>query len=128
MNDDQERTLRTTPADATHWSIRSMAAETGFSHTECGQRSACSRTEPTSAVGGIPEMASFAAGSGGLVVRLERSGQDRRSPLRVQSLQGVSYQFLSVKPSRILVMIASSRPNALAQLSLLTGLLQNDSE
>jgi hypothetical protein len=26
-----ERTLRTTPADATHWSIRSMAAETGFS-------------------------------------------------------------------------------------------------
>ena len=38
INDDQvaeviERTLRTTPADATHWSIRSMAAETGFSHT-----------------------------------------------------------------------------------------------
>ena len=28
-----ERTLRTAPADATHWSIRSMAAETGFSHT-----------------------------------------------------------------------------------------------
>ena len=28
-----ERTLRTTPADATHWSIRSMASETGFSHT-----------------------------------------------------------------------------------------------
>jgi hypothetical protein len=27
-----ERTLRTTP-DATHWSIRSMAPETGFSHT-----------------------------------------------------------------------------------------------
>jgi Homeodomain-like domain len=26
-----ERTLRTTPVDATHWSIRSMAAETGFS-------------------------------------------------------------------------------------------------
>src|SRR3981189_3748265 len=26
-------TLRTTPADATHWSIRSMAAESGFSHT-----------------------------------------------------------------------------------------------
>jgi hypothetical protein len=25
--------LRTTPADATHWSIRSMAAETGLSHT-----------------------------------------------------------------------------------------------
>ena len=38
INDDQvaaviERTLRTTPADATHWSIRSMAGETGFSHT-----------------------------------------------------------------------------------------------
>jgi transposase len=38
INDDQvaaviERTLRTTPADATHWSIRSMAAVTGFSHT-----------------------------------------------------------------------------------------------
>jgi transposase len=38
INDDQvaaviERTLRTAPADATHWSIRSMAAETGFSHT-----------------------------------------------------------------------------------------------
>jgi transposase len=38
INDDQvaeviERTLRTTPRDATHWSIRSMAAETGFSHT-----------------------------------------------------------------------------------------------
>ena len=35
IDDDQvasviERTLRTTPADATHWSIRSMAAETGF--------------------------------------------------------------------------------------------------
>ena len=28
-----ERTLRTTPVDATHWSIRSMAGETGFSHT-----------------------------------------------------------------------------------------------
>src|SRR2546429_4114675 len=28
-----KRTLRTTPVDATHWSIRSMAAETGFSHT-----------------------------------------------------------------------------------------------
>src|SRR5262249_1494349 len=27
------RTHRTTPADATHWSLRSMAAETGFSHT-----------------------------------------------------------------------------------------------
>ena len=38
IDDDQvaaviERTLRTTPDDATHWSIRSMAAETGFSHT-----------------------------------------------------------------------------------------------
>ena len=38
IEDDQvaaviERTLRTTPADATHWSIRSMAAQTGFSHT-----------------------------------------------------------------------------------------------
>ena len=38
IDDDQvaaviERTLRTTPADATHWSIRSMASETGFSHT-----------------------------------------------------------------------------------------------
>jgi hypothetical protein len=38
INDDQvaaviERTLRTTPVDATHWSVRSMAAETGFSHT-----------------------------------------------------------------------------------------------
>lgn len=38
IDDDQvaeviERTLHTTPADATHWSIRSMAAETGFSHT-----------------------------------------------------------------------------------------------
>ena len=38
IDDDQvaaviERTLRSTPGDATHWSIRSMAAETGFSHT-----------------------------------------------------------------------------------------------
>src|SRR5262249_10374903 len=38
IDDDQvaaviERTLRTTPIDATHWSIRSMAAETDFSHT-----------------------------------------------------------------------------------------------
>src|ERR1700745_2097225 len=38
IDDDQvaaviERTLRTTPVNATHWSIRSMAAETGFSHT-----------------------------------------------------------------------------------------------
>ena len=28
-----ERTLNTTPKDATHWSIRSMAAVTGLSHT-----------------------------------------------------------------------------------------------
>jgi transposase len=28
-----ERTLRTIPADATHWSIRSMAAEAGYSHS-----------------------------------------------------------------------------------------------
>jgi putative transposase len=28
-----ERTLNTTPRDATHWSIRSMAAEAGLSHT-----------------------------------------------------------------------------------------------
>ncbi|WP_372572197.1 IS630 family transposase [Ruegeria jejuensis] len=28
-----ERTLNTTPKDATHWSIRSMVAETGLSHT-----------------------------------------------------------------------------------------------
>ena len=28
-----KRTLETTPRDATHWSIRSMAAETGLSHT-----------------------------------------------------------------------------------------------
>lgn len=28
-----ERTLNTTPKDAAHWSIRSMAAETGLSHT-----------------------------------------------------------------------------------------------
>src|ERR1044072_2587381 len=38
IDDDQvaaviERTLRETPVDATHWSIRSMAAETGVSHT-----------------------------------------------------------------------------------------------
>ena len=38
VNDDRvadviERTLRTTPVDATHWSIRSMAVETGFFHT-----------------------------------------------------------------------------------------------
>jgi transposase len=38
IDDDQiaaviERTLRARPADATHWSIRSMAGATGFSHT-----------------------------------------------------------------------------------------------
>jgi len=38
IDDDQvaaviERTLRSTPADATHWSIRPMAGATGFSHT-----------------------------------------------------------------------------------------------
>src|SRR5882762_2434225 len=52
IDDDQvaaviERTLRTTPVDATPWSIRSMAAETAFCirrSAVCGQRSACSRT------------------------------------------------------------------------------------
>ncbi|SFK22992.1 Transposase [Bradyrhizobium sp. Gha] len=35
INDDQVAAAieRTSPADATHWSIRSMAEETGFSHT-----------------------------------------------------------------------------------------------
>ena len=38
IDDDQvaaviERTLRSTPVDATHWSIRSMAGAIGFSHT-----------------------------------------------------------------------------------------------
>ncbi|AYG59116.1 IS630 family transposase [Rhizobium jaguaris] len=38
IDDDQiaaviERTLRSTPSDATHWSIRSMAGVAGFSHT-----------------------------------------------------------------------------------------------
>ncbi|MEY9560073.1 IS630 family transposase [Sinorhizobium fredii] len=38
IGDDQiaaviERTLRSTPSDATHWSIRSMAGAAGFSHT-----------------------------------------------------------------------------------------------
>jgi transposase len=38
IDDDQiaaviERTLRSTPKDATHWSIRSMATQSGFSHT-----------------------------------------------------------------------------------------------
>lgn len=52
INDDRvaaviERILRTTPADATHWSIRPIAAELAFPATraaECGQRSASSRT------------------------------------------------------------------------------------
>src|SRR5262245_5164772 len=59
IDDDQvaaviERTLRTTPADATHWSIRSMAAETGFSHTtircsstKCAISSAFTSRRPT---------------------------------------------------------------------------------
>ena len=50
IEDDQiaaviERTLRSTPNDATHWSIRSMAAATGFSHTTIagsGQLLVCS--------------------------------------------------------------------------------------
>ena len=38
IDDDQaaaviKLTLRSTPADATHWSIRSMAGPTGISHT-----------------------------------------------------------------------------------------------
>ena len=33
MADVIKRTLESTPKDATHWSIRSMAAETGLSHT-----------------------------------------------------------------------------------------------
>lgn len=32
-----ERTLNATPKDATHWSIRSMAAESGLSHTTVGR-------------------------------------------------------------------------------------------
>src|SRR5947207_5474584 len=41
IDDDQvaaviERTLRSTPADATHWSIRSMAGATGFSPPRFG--------------------------------------------------------------------------------------------
>ena len=51
INDDQvaaviERTLRSRPSDATHWSIRSMAAESGFSHTtirQFGLHLACTR-------------------------------------------------------------------------------------
>lgn len=40
-----ERTLNTTLRDATHWSIRSMAAETGLSHTTiCWIWAAFSRT------------------------------------------------------------------------------------
>jgi len=47
IDDDQvaaviERTLRTTPVDATHWSIRSMAAETG-----CAILSVCTFPRPT---------------------------------------------------------------------------------
>ena len=57
IDDDQvaaviERTLRTTPADATHWSIRSMATETGSPTPRsvgCGRRSACSRSATRSA-------------------------------------------------------------------------------
>ena len=52
INDDQvaaviERTLRTTPADATHWSIRRWQRKLAFPtprSAECGRRSACSRT------------------------------------------------------------------------------------
>jgi transposase len=51
IDDDQvaaviERTLRTTPDDATHWSIRSMAAETGFSHTTIRRMWAASGLQP----------------------------------------------------------------------------------
>src|ERR1700745_3784346 len=51
IHDDQvaaviERTLRTTPVDATHWSIRSMAAETGFSHTTIPRMWAGSGVQP----------------------------------------------------------------------------------
>lgn len=41
-----ERTLHTTPADATHWSIRSMAAETGFSNTTIRRMSAAFGLQP----------------------------------------------------------------------------------
>jgi hypothetical protein len=51
IDDDQvaaviERTLRTTPVDATHWSIRSTAAETGFSHTTIRRRWAAFGLQP----------------------------------------------------------------------------------
>ena len=41
-----ERTLRTTSVDATHWSIRSMAAETGFSHTTIRRMGAAFGLQP----------------------------------------------------------------------------------
>ena len=52
IDDDQvaaviERTLRTTPVDATHWSIRSMGQRLAFPTPQsagCGLRSACSHT------------------------------------------------------------------------------------
>jgi transposase len=52
INDDQvaaliERTLRTIPVDARHWSIRSMAAETGFSHTTIRRMWAAFGLQPT---------------------------------------------------------------------------------
>src|SRR4029450_12569869 len=51
INDDQvaaviERTLRSTPDDATHWSIRSMATATGFSHTTIRRISAAFGLQP----------------------------------------------------------------------------------
>jgi transposase len=55
INDDQvpeviERTLRTTPPDATHWSIRSMAAATGFSHTTIRRMWTASGLQPHSSL------------------------------------------------------------------------------
>jgi transposase len=54
IGDDQvaaviERTLRSTPKDATHWSIRSMATQTGFSHTRTPERAI--RAASTTVVG-----------------------------------------------------------------------------
>jgi transposase len=51
IDDDQvtvviERTLRTTPIDATHWSIRLMAAETDFSHTTIRRKWAAFGLQP----------------------------------------------------------------------------------